>query len=84
MLEKELGKVKFSNKVGNKQQKENGIPFVVTYHSILKNIGNIIRKKLNLLYMNEKAKKVFTCGPMISFHSARKLSSCLVRAKLSH
>ena len=34
--------------------------------------------------MNEKAKKVFTCGPMISFHSARKLSSCLVRAKLSH
>ena len=30
LLEKELGKVKFSNKVGNKQQKENGIPFVVT------------------------------------------------------
>ena len=46
LLEKELGKVKFSNKVGNKQQKENGIPFVVTYHSILKNIGNIIRKNL--------------------------------------
>ena len=44
LVEKELGKVKFSNKVGNTQQKEKGIPFVVTYHPILKNIGNIIRK----------------------------------------
>ena len=45
LLEKELGKVK-CNKVGNKQQKEKGIPFVVTYHSVWKNIGNIIRKKM--------------------------------------
>ena len=30
LVEKELGKVKFSNKVGNKQQKEKVIPFVVT------------------------------------------------------
>ena len=44
LVEKELGKVKFSNKVGNKQQKEKGIPFAVTCHPILKNIGNIIRK----------------------------------------
>ena len=35
LVEKELGKVKFSNKVANKQQKERGIPFVVTYHLIL-------------------------------------------------
>ena len=32
--------------------------------------------------MNEEAKKVFTPGPMISFRSARKLSSYLVREKL--
>ena len=32
--------------------------------------------------MNEQAKNVFTPGPMISFRSARKLSSYLVRAKL--
>ena len=82
LVEKELGNVKFSNKVGNKQQQEKVIPFIVTYHPILKNIGNIIRKHLHLLYMNEEAKKVFTPGPMISFLSARKLSSYLVRAKL--
>ena len=45
MIEKELGKIKFCNKVSNKKQKEIGRPFVVTYHPILKNIGNIIRKK---------------------------------------
>ena len=82
LVEKDLGKVKFFNKVGNKQQKEKGIPFVVIYHPILKNIGNIIRKSLYLLYMNEEAKKVFTPRPMISFRSARKLSSHLDRAKL--
>ena len=32
--------------------------------------------------MNEEAKKVFKPGPIISFRSARKLSSYLVRAKL--
>ena len=82
LVGKELGKVKFSNKVSSKQHQEKGIPFVITYHPILKNIGNVIRKNLYLLYMNEEAKKVFTPGPMISFRSARKLSSYLVRAKL--
>ena len=32
--------------------------------------------------MNEDFKNVFTLAPMISFHSVRKLSSYLVRAKL--
>ena len=32
--------------------------------------------------MNEEVKSVFTPAPMISFHSARKLSSYIVRAKL--
>ena len=81
-VEKELGKVKFSNKVGNKQHKEKGIAFIVTYHPVLKNIDNIIRKNLHLLYMSEEAKKAFTPGPIISFRSTRKLSSYLVRAKL--
>ena len=32
--------------------------------------------------MNEEAQRVFMPGPMITFRSARKLSSYLVRAKL--
>ena len=34
------------------------------------------------MYMNEDVKDVFTWAPVISFRSARKLSSYLVRAKL--
>ena len=49
LVEKELRKVKFSNKVGNKQQKEKDIPFVVTYHPILNNIGNVIRKNISFV-----------------------------------
>ena len=32
--------------------------------------------------MNNEVKKVFTPKPMISFHSARKISSYLIRGKL--
>ena len=82
MVKHELLKVKFSNKYGNKQQKEICILFGITYHLILKNFGNNIWKNIYLLYMNEEAKTVFTPGPMISFRNAKKLSSYLIRAKL--
>ena len=45
-------------------------------------MGKIVNKNLNLLYMDNKVKKVFTPKPMISFHSARKMSSHIVKAKL--
>ena len=45
LLDKELGKVKFSNKVGSKHQKEKFLPLLVTYYPILKNTTSIIRKK---------------------------------------
>ena len=32
--------------------------------------------------MDEEVKKVFYPGPIVSFQSARKVSSCLVRAKV--
>ena len=35
-----------------------------------------------LLNINEEVRKTFSPGPMVSFRSARKLSSYLVRAKL--
>ena len=59
-----------------------GVPFVVTFHPLLKKLGAIINRNLYLLYMNEEVKKVFSPGPMVSFRSPRKISSYLVRAKL--
>ena len=41
-----------------------------------------MKKLEHLLYQDEYDKRVFTPPPMVSYRSARKLSSYLVRAKL--
>ena len=58
------------------------LKYFVSYHPSLNCFNKIIRDKLHLLYMNDEVKKVFSPKPMISFRSARELSSYLVRAKL--
>ena len=57
------------------------LPFLITYHLSIKKIARIMNQGLNILYMNEEVKSVFTLVSMISFRSARKLSSNF-RAKL--
>ena len=80
--DKELGKVRFSYRGSKSNRKNKGIPFVVKYHHLLQELSNIIRNNLNWLYADDEVKKLFSPGPMVSFRSARKLSSYLVRAKL--
>ena len=84
LIEEEMKKVRFFGKgnVTRRKDAAKGVPFVLTYHPLLKSMGHIINKNLYLLNMNEEVKNVFTPKPMISFRSARKLSSYLVRAKL--
>ena len=77
--------VKFSNfrpKNSDKNHNMKGILLVVRYHPLLKSYSGITDKNLSVLYMDKKVKKLFTPRPMVSFRSARKLSSYLVRAKL--
>ena len=54
----------------------------MTFHPILRNLSKIIQGNMYLLNINEEVRKTFSPGPMVSFRSARKLSSYLVRAKL--
>ena len=54
----------------------------VACHPILNSLNKIIRDNIYLLHMNEEVRKTFSPGPMVSFRSARKLSSYLVWAKL--
>ena len=84
LIEQEMEKVKFflNGTVVRQRDPRKGVPFVLTYHPLFKSMGKIINKNLNLLYMDDEVKKVFTPKPMISFRSARKLGSYLVRAKL--
>ena len=58
------------------------IPLVVTYHPLLNSLGKLLSKNLSILYMDEEVKKVFYPRPMVSFRSARKVSSYLVGARV--
>ena len=84
LIEQEIEKVNFSKNGNVVRQRDprKGVPFVLAHHPLFNLMGKIINKNLNLLYMNNEVKKVFAPKPMISFRSARKMSSCLVRAKL--
>ena len=82
LIDKEMKKVRFFPANLQNKKREKGVPFVVTYHPILNSLSKIIRDNMYLLNINEEVRKTFSPVPMVSFQSARKLSSYLVRAKL--
>ena len=79
IVENEM-KRSWNDKVQRKISK--GIPFVVTYHPLLKQLEGILRRNKYLINMNAEVKQTSTPLPIIFYRSARKLSSYLVRAKL--
>ena len=81
LISAEMDKVKFSN-IERRSKTQKFIPLVVTYHPLLKSLSSIINNNIYLLHMDQKVKRIFTPQPMVSYRSARKLSSYLVRAKL--
>ena len=83
VINNEMKKVVFTGNFGKFSNKDKGVPFVLTYHPLLKKVNFVIRKHIHLLYMNEEVKKVFQPGPLVSFRSPRNLSSYLIRAKLT-
>ena len=83
LISAKMDQVKFSNierKRNSKTQK--GIRLVMTYQSLLKSLSSIVNNNIYLLHMDQEVKRTFTPQPMVSYRSARKLSSYLVRAKL--
>ena len=73
VIQKEKERVTFS-KISSKKDNTKGVPVMVTYHSGLKNIDQIINRNLHL-HMDQEVKKVFTPQPMVPFRTSRKLSS---------
>ena len=82
VIEKDMKKVRFFNQGQKSKKVEKGVPFVVTYHPLLNKLSSIIHRNFYLLYMNQEVKNGFTPGPIVSYRSATKISSHLVRAKL--
>ena len=79
LIYSEMNKVKVPYVENKYNDKEKGIPFAVTFHPLLKSLGSIVNTNLQI---NDEVGKVFSWRPMVSFRSARKLSSYFVRAKL--
>ena len=75
IIENEIKKVNFPscNKIQRKKSK--GIPFAVTYHPLLKQLEGILCRNKYLLNVISEVKQTFTPVPMVSYRSARKLSS---------
>ena len=70
VINSEMKKVVFTRNFGKSNNKNKGVPFVLTYHPLLKKVNCIMRKLIHLLFMNEEIKKVFQPGPMVSFSKA--------------
>ena len=66
----------------NNSKKVNGVPLVVTYNPTFKNLFQVKRKNLQLLYADKQVKKVFSPAPFVFFRSKRNLKSYLVRSKI--
>ena len=79
-----MNEVKFSGDWDKSEtnKKSQRVPLVITFHPLLKDFVNLIHKNLYLLHMDQEAQRAVMPGPMMTFRSARKLSSYLVRAKL--
>ena len=58
------------------------MPVVVTYHPLLNSLRKVLCKNLDIIGMDEKVKKMFCPRHLVSFRSARKVSSYFFRAKL--
>ena len=82
VTEKEIKKVCFPKQDQEFKKVEKGVLFVVTCHPLLNKLSSIIHRNLHLLYMNQEVKNIFTPGPIVSYRSARKISSYLAKAKL--
>ena len=74
LVEKEMGKVKFSGYNRRNKREKKGVPFMIRYHPSLKKIGRIINRNLYILCLNEDVKSVFTSTLLISFSSSRKMT----------
>ena len=77
-----MEKIKFKKQVFSRRGGvTKRVPLVIKYHPLLKSVCTILYKHLYLLHMDKEVKKVSPVAPIVSFKSAQKINSYLVRAK---
>ena len=61
---------------------QSGIPLVLPYNPVFRNLSTTLRKNFNILYSDAEVRTVFTQSPFVTYRSARNLTSFLVRSKV--
>ena len=82
VINDQIDKVAFRRDLSVKKNLESGIPFVTTYRPKVKELGKLIRDLLPFWYSDEEVQKFFSCLPIVSYRSARKIKNYIVRSKL--
>ena len=72
-LESSLGSSNNKTKNITQDDRQKGVPLVVTYNAFLCHLDQTIRKNLFLLYQDEEVKRVLTPAPFLSFRTARAI-----------
>ena len=62
--------------------KQESVPFVITYNPTLRFISFIIRKHFQILISSPRCYNVFKAAPIVAYRRSSNLSDFLVRAKL--
>ena len=60
------------------------VPMVTTYHPVLKDLTNILKKHIPILHSNKRMSEVFKDPPMMAFRRPRNLKDMVVRTKLTN
>ena len=65
LIQKEMNKVKFSGHwdKNKAKKKSKGVPLVITFHPLRKDVGNIMHKNLYLLYTYQELKEFLRLDP---------------------
>ena len=59
------------------------MPFVITYHSALSNLSNIVREHSTTIQKHPELCKIFKKPPFLAFRKPKSLKDILVRADIS-
>ena len=81
-MNEQINKIVFGKSQPRVKNFENGISFLVTYHSNVKKLGKLIKDLLSFLYSNEEGLNVFSLPPIVSYRRIRKMKDYIVRSKL--
>ena len=73
IVENKMKKVKFPSCKKVQRKKSKGIPFLVTYHPLLKQLEGTLHRNKYLLIMNAEVNQTFAPVPMVFYRSSRKV-----------